>query len=77
MVPVAHHAETEGTFVNRDGLAQRFMAAIPAPEGVRPAWQALAALAGCSGKDRSASSQLAELRKGCRTAGARRTEARV
>src|SRR5436189_2511798 len=45
VVPVSHHVEMEGTFVNRDGVAQRFSAAIPPPEGVLPAWQTLAALA--------------------------------
>jgi NADH-quinone oxidoreductase subunit G len=62
VVPVAHHAETEGTFVNRDGLAQRFWPAIPAPEGVRPAWETLAALAKALDKDLGFS-QLLELRK--------------
>lgn len=45
VVPVADHAEMEGTFVNKDGLAQRFWAAIPPAEGVRPAWEVLADLA--------------------------------
>jgi len=41
VVPVAVHAETSGTFVNRGGVAQQFKRAIHAPPGVKPAWEAL------------------------------------
>jgi NADH-quinone oxidoreductase subunit G len=76
IVPVAQHAEMEGTFVNRDGLAQRFSAAIPAPEGVRPGWQTLAALAALLDKSLGFA-QLAELRKGIPTAAPGGAEARA
>jgi NADH-quinone oxidoreductase subunit G len=44
IVPVAVHAETFGTFVNAKGMAQQWKRAIFAPEGVLPAWQAIAAI---------------------------------
>ena len=62
VIPVAHHAEMEGTFVNRNGLAQRFFAAIAAPEGVRPAWQTIAQLAALLGHDLGLS-QIGDVRK--------------
>lgn len=62
VIPVACHYEMEGTFVNAKGLAQRFWPAIPAPEGVRPAWETLAALAKALGKDLGLGS-LADVRK--------------
>jgi NADH-quinone oxidoreductase subunit G len=62
VVPVACHFEMEGTFVNARGMAQRFWPAIPAPEGVRPAWETIAVLAKALGKDLGLAS-LADIRK--------------
>jgi NADH-quinone oxidoreductase subunit G len=76
VVPVSHHAEMDGTFVNRDGVAQRFFAAVPAPEGVKPAWQALAALAVLLDRPLGFS-QLAELRKSSSIAAPAGAEARA
>ncbi len=45
LVPVATHAETNGTFTNRHGLAQQFKRAIHAPDGIKSAWETLADLA--------------------------------
>ncbi|MCG8554711.1 MAG: 2Fe-2S iron-sulfur cluster-binding protein [Proteobacteria bacterium] len=45
VLPVACYAEMDGTFVNRDGKAQRFRRALPPAVGVQPAWAAIAALA--------------------------------
>ena len=45
LVPVATHAETNGTFTNRHGLAQQFKRAIHAPDGIKSAWETLAELA--------------------------------
>jgi NADH-quinone oxidoreductase subunit G len=75
VVPVAHQAESEGTFVNRDGIAQRYSAAIRAPEGVRPAWETLVALGKALGKELGFS-QLGELRNSL-PAPAAKAEARV
>jgi NADH dehydrogenase/NADH:ubiquinone oxidoreductase subunit G len=63
VVPVSAHGEHDGTFTNAKGIAQRFHAAVPPPEGVRPAWQTVVALAGLLGKSLGANS-LAELRRG-------------
>jgi len=50
VVPVTTYAEMDGTFVNAQGIAQRFQRAVlPAP-GVKPAWQALIELAQAVGK---------------------------
>ena len=45
VIPVAVHAETAGTFVNEKGIAQTFKRAVFPPDGVKPAWEAIAALA--------------------------------
>jgi len=45
VIPVAVHAETAGTFVNGKGVAQQFKRAVFPPDGVKPAWEALAGLA--------------------------------
>jgi NADH-quinone oxidoreductase subunit G len=45
VLPVATHAESEGTFTNLDGRVQRFSAALQAPGMARPAWLILGALA--------------------------------
>jgi NADH-quinone oxidoreductase subunit G len=74
LLPVAGHHEASGTFVNAAGLAQRTNAAVPPPEGVRPAWETIAALARAMGKDLGFS-QLSELRAGLVVGAA--TEARV
>ena len=73
LIPVAGHHEASGTFVNAAGLAQRTNAAVPPPEGIRPAWETIASLARALGKDLGFT-QLAELRSGLGAAG---TEARV
>jgi NADH-quinone oxidoreductase subunit G len=44
VLPVATHAEREGTFVNSQSRLQRFERAFPAPSQVRPAVEALADL---------------------------------
>jgi NADH-quinone oxidoreductase subunit G len=62
VIPVATHAEAEGTFVNAKGMAQRFWAAVAPPTGVRPAWEVLAALATLAGKEAGFTS-IAELRR--------------
>jgi NADH-quinone oxidoreductase subunit G len=41
VVPVASVAESSGTFVNADGLAQRFTRAVRAPGGITTAWETL------------------------------------
>jgi NADH-quinone oxidoreductase subunit G len=76
LVPVAHHVEMDGTFVNRQGLSQRFWPAVPPPEGVRPAWETLAALGELLGKPLGLG-QLAELRKGLGVAAPAQNEARA
>jgi NADH-quinone oxidoreductase subunit G len=73
LIPVAGHHEASGTFVNAAGHAQRTQAAVPPPEGVRPAWETIQALARALGKDLGFT-QLSELRTGLGPAG---TEARV
>jgi NADH dehydrogenase/NADH:ubiquinone oxidoreductase subunit G len=50
VVPVACQAEVDGTFVNAQGLAQRFTRAIEPPEGIGPAWQTIGTLAQAMGK---------------------------
>jgi NADH-quinone oxidoreductase subunit G len=45
VIPVAIHAETFGTFVNRKGVHQQFKRAIFPPEGVRSGWETVDALA--------------------------------
>ncbi len=45
VVPVASWAESFGTFRNNKGMDQEFMRAVPAPEGVEPAWRTLVAMA--------------------------------
>jgi NADH-quinone oxidoreductase subunit G len=51
VVPVTVHAETFGTFVNAKGIAQQFKRAVAPPEGVRSAWETLAALSQQMGRD--------------------------
>jgi NADH-quinone oxidoreductase subunit G len=51
VIPVASHAESFGTFVNRKNVAQQFKRAVFAPEGIKPAWEAIAALSRAVGKD--------------------------
>jgi len=46
VLPVGTHAESEGTFTNRDGRVQRFEPALEPPGMARPAWLILGALAG-------------------------------
>ena len=45
MLPIANHAEEEGTFTNLRGRVQRFLQAKAAPGLARPSWFALADLA--------------------------------
>jgi NADH-quinone oxidoreductase subunit G len=63
VIPVAHHIEMDGSFINRQGTAQRFWPAVPPPEGVRPAWETLAELGAAIGAP-IGFTQLAELRRG-------------
>jgi NADH-quinone oxidoreductase subunit G len=51
VIPVAVHAETFGTFINAKGIAQQFKRAVFPPEGVKPAWEALAVLSQAIGRD--------------------------
>jgi NADH-quinone oxidoreductase subunit G len=44
ILPIANTAEEEGTFVNRDGLVQRYYQARSAPGMARPAWWVLGEL---------------------------------
>lgn len=44
LLPIATFAETDGTFVNRDGRVQRIQQAFAPPGGARPAWQVLSEL---------------------------------
>lgn len=61
VVPVASFAEMDGTFVNVQGMAQRFNRVILPPAGIRPAWETLAHLARALNKP-LAVSQLADIR---------------
>jgi NADH-quinone oxidoreductase subunit G len=63
VIPVAHQAESEGTFVNRKGMEQRFLAAIRPAPGVRPGWQTLGMLGDALGKPFKLS-QLSDVRRG-------------
>jgi NADH-quinone oxidoreductase subunit G len=53
VVPIAIHAETNGTFVNHKGLSQQFKRAIFAPDSVRSGWETLDALSVALGKSAS------------------------
>ena len=75
IVPVATHAEAEGSFINAKGMSQRFWAAIPAPQGVRPAWDVITTLAKLLGKD-AGFANIADLRRAL-PAGTTAQEARV
>jgi predicted molibdopterin-dependent oxidoreductase YjgC len=44
VLPIATHAENDGTFTNHAGRVQRFHAAVTPPGEARPGWQALAEL---------------------------------
>ena len=44
LLPIAAHAENEGTFVNALGVWQSFAAAVKAPGDARPAWKVLRVL---------------------------------
>ncbi|MET0386046.1 MAG: 2Fe-2S iron-sulfur cluster-binding protein [Polyangiales bacterium] len=70
IVPVTAFTETEGTFVNAKGLAQRFQRAVHPAPGVKPAWQALLELAKQLGKP-LAWNGLAEVRSSLPPAAAR------
>jgi NADH-quinone oxidoreductase subunit G len=76
VVPVAVHVETHGTFVNAKGIAQQFKRAVFPPDGVRPAWEAIAALATAIGKDLSLKS-LSEVRAALPAPKPRAQEAQV
>ncbi|HKU45042.1 MAG TPA: 2Fe-2S iron-sulfur cluster-binding protein [Polyangiales bacterium] len=62
LIPVASFAEMDGTFVNRQGMAQRFSRVIFPPPGVRPAWETLVQLARLINKP-FAVSQIADVRQ--------------
>ncbi len=49
LLPFCSWAERQGCFINHDGVAQRFDAAIPPPDGARPDGQVLYELAGFEG----------------------------
>jgi predicted molibdopterin-dependent oxidoreductase YjgC len=44
LLPIATFAETDGTFVNRNGRVQRIRQAFAAPAGARPGWQVISEL---------------------------------
>ncbi|PYO43704.1 MAG: ferredoxin [Gemmatimonadetes bacterium] len=50
VLPIANVAEEDGTFVNRDGRAQRYFQAKPAPGMARPAWWVFSELAAVAGR---------------------------
>jgi NADH-quinone oxidoreductase subunit G len=56
VVPVSAHGEHEGSFVNAQGISQRFNAAVKPVPGVSHGWEAIVALAGALGKSISVSS---------------------
>ena len=45
LLPIAHHTETSGTYVNAEGQWQSFAAVVSAPEQVKPGWKVLRVLA--------------------------------
>jgi NADH-quinone oxidoreductase subunit G len=51
VLPIASFAETEGTFVNAEGLWQSFEAAADCPGESRPAWRVLRVLASALGAE--------------------------
>jgi NADH-quinone oxidoreductase subunit G len=53
VLPIANVAEEEGTFVNRDGRAQRYFQAKPAPGMARPAWWVFSELIATLGEEGS------------------------
>jgi NADH-quinone oxidoreductase subunit G len=61
VIPVASFAEMDGTFVNVQGMAQRFSRVIFAPTGIKPAWETLVQLARALNKP-LAVSQIADVR---------------
>jgi len=66
VLPLATHAEGEGTFVNFEGRAQRFMPAYAAKGAVQPAWRWAATMLGHLGLEyrfASAGEVFAELSK--------------
>lgn len=50
LLPTANVVEEDGTFVNRDGLVQRYFQAKPAPGLAQPAWWVLAELLAALGR---------------------------
>jgi NADH-quinone oxidoreductase subunit G len=76
VVPVSAHGEHDGSFINKQGMAQRFTAAVRPAEGIAPAWQAIAVLAAALGKNIALGS-FAEVRKGAASALGSGAEARV
>jgi NADH-quinone oxidoreductase subunit G len=44
LLPIATFAETDGTFVNRDGRVQRIRQAFAPPAGAKPGWQVISEL---------------------------------
>ena len=62
VIPVAHYAEMDGTFVNAAKMEQRFTRAIPPPKGVKPAWETLVDLAQAMDSELNCGS-LEEIRK--------------
>jgi NADH-quinone oxidoreductase subunit G len=51
VIPAETHAEKEGTVTHPDGRVQRVRRNVPLPEGIRPAWWFLAAVAAELGDD--------------------------
>ncbi len=61
LIPVSSIAEMDGSFTNAQGTSQHFERAILAPEGVKPAWHTLLALAKAMNKP-LAFNQLSDVR---------------
>lgn len=51
VLPITPFTETSGTFINMEGRAQSFSAAVPPQGEARPGWQALVALARLLGQE--------------------------
>jgi NADH-quinone oxidoreductase subunit G len=51
VIPSGSFAETEGTFVNNEGRAQRYYSAFPGENGRKESWRILKEMAGMAGKE--------------------------
>jgi len=65
LLPIASFAETAGTFVNTEGCAQSFQAAVAPPGEARPAWKVLRVLGTLLGKPGFELDSIEEVRQAC------------